>query len=54
MTREVSEAADKINWDDMEEVLVHIRPWVRVDGKGGEVPLTWIEIRLFDLTFFKR
>jgi len=32
LTREVSEAADKINWDDMEEVLVHIRPWVRVDG----------------------
>jgi len=32
MSREVSEASNKINWDDMEEVLVKIRPWIRVDG----------------------
>ena len=32
MTREVQEACDKINWGRVEEVLVSIRPWVRVDG----------------------
>merc|ERR1719244_2142562 len=32
LSNEVSEAAKKINWDDMEEVLVKIRPWVKVDG----------------------
>jgi hypothetical protein len=28
----VSDAVQKINWDEMEEVLVRIRPWIRVDG----------------------
>ena len=32
MTREVQEACDKINWGRVEEVMVSIRPWVRVDG----------------------
>ena len=32
MTREVQEACDKINWGKVEEVLVTIKPWVRVDG----------------------
>ena len=32
MTREVQEACDKINWGRVEEVMVGIRPWVRVDG----------------------
>eukprot|EP00088_Acartia_fossae_P059548 TRINITY_DN7079_c0_g1_i12.p1 TRINITY_DN7079_c0_g1~~TRINITY_DN7079_c0_g1_i12.p1 ORF type:complete len:315 (-),score=51.66 TRINITY_DN7079_c0_g1_i12:586-1470(-) len=32
VSHEVSEAVNKINWDDMEEVLVQIRPWVRIDG----------------------
>jgi len=32
MTREVQEACDKINWGKVEEVLVSIKPWIRVDG----------------------
>ena len=28
----MSDAVQKINWDEMEEVLVRIRPWIRVDG----------------------
>ena len=32
MSREVQEACDKINWASVEEVLVTIRPWIRVDG----------------------
>eukprot|EP00092_Neocalanus_flemingeri_P000749 GFUD01000793.1.p1 GENE.GFUD01000793.1~~GFUD01000793.1.p1 ORF type:complete len:1909 (+),score=561.12 GFUD01000793.1:540-5729(+) len=32
MSREVQEACDKINWGSVEEVLVTIRPWIRVDG----------------------
>jgi hypothetical protein len=32
MSREVQEACDKINWGSVQEVLVTIRPWIRVDG----------------------
>lgn len=32
MSREVQEACDRINWGSVEEVLVAIRPWIRVDG----------------------
>ena len=32
MTREVQEACEKINWGKVEEVLVSIKPWIRVDG----------------------
>jgi len=32
VSHEVSDAAKKINWDDMEEILVQIRPWVRIEG----------------------
>ena len=32
MTREVQEACNKINWGKVEEVLVVIKPWIRVDG----------------------
>ena len=32
MTREVQEACNKINWGKVEEVMVVIKPWVRVDG----------------------
>ncbi len=28
----VSESAEKIDWGSMEEVLVKIRPWIRMDG----------------------
>jgi len=32
MSREVQEACERINWGSVEEVLVTIRPWIRVDG----------------------
>jgi len=32
ISNDVSDAVKKINWDDMEEILVQIRPWVRIDG----------------------
>lgn len=32
MSREVKEACDKINWGKVEEVLVAMKPWIRVDG----------------------
>merc|ERR1711872_377219 len=32
VSRDVSDAVEKVNWNDMEEVLVKIRPWVKVDG----------------------
>jgi len=32
VNHEVSEASQKINWDEMEEILVQIRPWIRIDG----------------------
>lgn len=32
MSREVQEACEKINWGSVKEVLVTIRPWIRVDG----------------------
>jgi hypothetical protein len=28
----VAEAAEKIDWNNMEEVLVKMRPWVRMDS----------------------
>ena len=32
MSREVCEGAEKVDWSKMEEVLVRIRPWIRMDG----------------------
>ena len=32
MSREVKEACEKINWGKVEEVLVAVKPWIRVDG----------------------
>ena len=32
MSREVKEACEKINWGKVEEVLVSVKPWIRVDG----------------------
>merc|ERR1712013_672591 len=32
MSREVAEACEKINWAGVEEVVVAVRPWIRVDG----------------------
>merc|ERR1719186_1931474 len=32
LSREVAEAVDKIDWEGVEEVLVNVRPWIRVDG----------------------
>jgi len=32
MSREVAEACEKINWAGVEEVIVAVRPWIRVDG----------------------
>jgi len=32
LSREVAEAVDKIDWDEVEQVMVNVRPWIRVDG----------------------
>ena len=48
MTREVQEACDKINWGKVEEVLVTIKPWVRVDGTLNRSDGDDIYLLMFD------